>query len=77
MEHSKYGDDFNVGDIFTTAAITVTETHVVRYFFPLEIVHHLDDAGFRTLSLSSFPDLEAKADETAWNALVVARVKPQ
>jgi hypothetical protein len=31
MEHSKYGDDFNVGDVYTTAAITVTETHVVNW----------------------------------------------
>jgi len=31
MERNKYGDDFNVGDIFPTAAITVTETHVVNW----------------------------------------------
>ncbi|MDQ7785495.1 MAG: MaoC/PaaZ C-terminal domain-containing protein [Desulfomonilaceae bacterium] len=43
VEHSKYGDDFNVGDIYTTAAITVTETHVVNWagltmdFYPLHM----------------------------------------
>jgi acyl dehydratase len=43
MEHSKYGDDFNVGDIYTTAAITVTETHLVNWagltmdFYPLHM----------------------------------------
>ena len=43
MEHSKYGDDFNVGDVCTTAAITVTETHVVNWacltmdFYPLHM----------------------------------------
>lgn len=43
MEHSKYGDDFNVGDIFTTAAITMTESHVVTWagltmdFYPLHM----------------------------------------
>ena len=43
MEHSKYGDDFNVGDIYNTAAITVTETHVVNWagltmdFYPLHM----------------------------------------
>ena len=31
MEHSKYGDEFNVGDTYTTAAITMTETHVVNW----------------------------------------------
>ncbi len=43
MEHNKYGDDFNVGDIYTTAAITITETHVVSWagltmdFYPLHM----------------------------------------
>ena len=43
MEHSKYGDDFNVGDVYTTAAITVTETHLVNWagltmdFYPLHV----------------------------------------
>jgi acyl dehydratase len=43
MGHSKYGDDFNVGDVYTTAAITVTETHVVNWasltmdYYPLHM----------------------------------------
>lgn len=43
MPPSKYGDDFRIGDIFTTAAITVTETHVVNWagltgdFYPLHM----------------------------------------
>jgi acyl dehydratase len=43
LEHSKYGDDFNVGDVFTTAAITMTESHVVTWagltmdFYPLHM----------------------------------------
>ena len=43
MKHSKYGDDFNVGDIFTTAAITMTESHLVTWagltmdFYPLHM----------------------------------------
>jgi itaconyl-CoA hydratase len=43
MEHSKYGNDFNVGDVYTTPAITVTETHVVNWagltldFYPLHV----------------------------------------
>lgn len=41
--HSKYGDDFQVGDVYTTASITVTETHVVNWagltmdFYPLHM----------------------------------------
>ncbi len=43
MEHSKYGDDFQVGDIFRTASITMTESHVVAWagltldFYPLHM----------------------------------------
>jgi len=43
MEHSKFGDDFKVGDIYTTAAITMTESHVVSWagltmdFYPLHM----------------------------------------
>ncbi|MBM3301107.1 MAG: MaoC family dehydratase N-terminal domain-containing protein [Deltaproteobacteria bacterium] len=43
MEHSKYGDDFNVGDVYTTAAITLTEAHLVAWagltmdFYPLHM----------------------------------------
>lgn len=43
MQPSKYGDDFNVGDVYTTGAITVTETHVVNWacltmdFYPLHV----------------------------------------
>jgi len=43
MEHNKYGDDFSVGDVYTTAAITVTETHLVNWagltmdFYPLHV----------------------------------------
>ncbi len=43
MQHSKYGDDFNVGDIYSTAAITMTEAHVVSWagltqdFYPLHM----------------------------------------
>jgi len=31
MQYNKYGDDFNVDDIFVTQSITVTETHVVNW----------------------------------------------
>jgi acyl dehydratase len=43
MKHSKYGDDFKVGDVFKTAAITLTESHVVAWagltmdFYPLHM----------------------------------------
>lgn len=43
MTQSKYGDDFSVGDTHRTAAITVTESHVVSWagltgdFYPLHM----------------------------------------
>jgi len=43
MTPEKYGDDFKVGDVFDTAAITMTETHVVNWagltgdFYPLHM----------------------------------------
>lgn len=43
MTQRKYGDDFKIGDIYRTARITVTETHVVNWagltgdFYPLHM----------------------------------------
>ncbi|MBI5248818.1 MAG: MaoC family dehydratase N-terminal domain-containing protein [Desulfomonile tiedjei] len=43
MERSKYGDDFNVGDVYRTGSITVTEAHLVAWagltmdFYPLHM----------------------------------------
>jgi len=43
MSPKKYGDDFKVGDVFDTAAITMTETHIVNWagltgdFYPLHM----------------------------------------
>ena len=45
MTQKKYGDDFKIGDVYTTAAITVTESHVVTWagltgdFYPI----HMDE----------------------------------
>lgn len=43
MAQTKYGDDFRLGDVFSTGAVTVTETHVVNWagltgdFYPLHM----------------------------------------
>ena len=43
MTQKKYGDDFKVGDLFETAAITLTEAHIVTWagltgdFYPLHM----------------------------------------
>ena len=53
----------------------VQETHEVRYFFPQEIVHYLEEAAFEVLQMSPFPDLRGPVNESAWNAITVARAK--
>lgn len=49
------------------------EAHSMRFFFPIELELMLDQIGFELLSLTAFPSLERPADETSWNALVIAR----
>jgi 2-polyprenyl-3-methyl-5-hydroxy-6-metoxy-1,4-benzoquinol methylase len=51
------------------------ETHVVRYFFPQEIAHYLDDAGFKLLKLCPFLNIKGTVDENEWNVTAIARVR--
>lgn len=51
------------------------ETHVVRYFFPQEIAHYLDDAGFEVVKLCPFLRLDGTVDEREWNVTAIARVR--
>lgn len=50
------------------------ETHTVRYFFPQEITHYLEESGFEVLKICPFLDLKGKVDENAWNITTIARV---
>jgi SAM-dependent methyltransferase len=52
-----------------------TETHGVRFFFPMELEIALKCAGLDLLSLSSVSDFDQPADETTWNALSCARLE--
>ncbi len=49
------------------------ETHVVRYFFPMELEMYLEAAGFTLRAMSAFDDPRREPDERTWNALVVAQ----
>lgn len=51
----------------------IEETHSIRYLFPLEIVHYLEDAGFEVLKICPFLDLEGRVDENVWNMAVIAK----
>lgn len=51
----------------------VDETHTMRFFFPQEIIFHLQSAGFEILRLCPFMNLERDLNERDWNFSVVAR----
>jgi SAM-dependent methyltransferase len=49
------------------------ETHVVRYFFPMELEMYLEAAGFRVITIGQVEDPACPPDARAWNMLVVAQ----
>lgn len=51
----------------------VEETHVVRYFFPQEIRHYLEENGFEVIEICPFLQLGSKVDESVWNMTCIAR----
>jgi SAM-dependent methyltransferase len=51
----------------------VTETHTVRYFFPQEIRHYLEENNFEVIEVCPFLELGGKVDETVWNMACIAR----
>jgi SAM-dependent methyltransferase len=51
-----------------------TESHTMRYFFPMELDMMLSFNKLKLQSLTAFPDPEKPADETTWNVLGVAMV---
>lgn len=50
----------------------VMESHLMRFFFPLELEHYLADAGFRLCRLGGFPEVAQEPSETTWSVLAVA-----
>lgn len=51
----------------------INETHTVRYFFPQELIHYLEESGFKVFKICPFLDLNGKADESVWNLTAIAR----
>lgn len=49
------------------------ESHVVRFFFPLELESLLEYTGLRLIRLGAFPDFDQDPDESTWNVLGVAK----
>jgi len=51
------------------------EEHMMRFLFPEEVRHYLEETGFDLLSISPFMSLEGKADETVWNVIAIAKAR--
>ncbi len=51
----------------------VDETHTMRFFFPQEIIFHLQIAGFEVLCLCPFMEMDRSLNERDWNFSVVAK----
>ena len=49
------------------------ETHLMRYFFPLELNLFLECSGFIPVRLGVFPEFDRDPDTTTWNVLGLAR----
>ena len=53
----------------------IKEIHSMRFLFPQEIVHLLDETGFETLKICPFLDLDGEVDENTCNISVIAKLK--
>lgn len=51
----------------------IKETHTVRFYFPQEITHYLEDAGFEVLKICPFLDLNGSVNEGVWNVAAISR----
>jgi SAM-dependent methyltransferase len=51
----------------------IDEKHVMRFYFPQEIIFFLEATGFEVLKICPFLDLKGKVDENIWNIAVVAK----
>ena len=49
------------------------ETHLMRFFFPLELNLFLECSGFTPIRLGAFPEFDRDPDKTTWNVCGVAR----
>lgn len=56
----------------TSPLVESEESHLMRYFFPLELEMLLEDSEFDLKVLSAFPTLDEPVSDSTWNALVVA-----
>jgi SAM-dependent methyltransferase len=68
--------DFAVRRLDDASAEPTTESHPMRFFFPLELEHYLEHAGFELVRLGGFPEFEREPDDTTWTVMALARAAP-
>jgi len=49
------------------------ESHLMRFLFPQEIKHYLNNTGFKLLKLCPFMELNREPTEHDWNVTVIAK----
>lgn len=53
----------------------IDEKHIIRFYFPQEIVYYLDNSGFEVLNICPFLDLKGKVNQNVWNMCIIAKAK--
>ncbi len=51
----------------------INETHNMRFLFPQEVIHYLDEAGFACKRLCPFPQFDENLSEHDWKFAVVGQ----
>jgi SAM-dependent methyltransferase len=51
----------------------IEETHQMRFFFPMELNLFLNNAGYQSLMMSPFMEIDTILSENNWNTTVVAK----
>lgn len=51
------------------------EKHTVRFLFPQEIRHYLEECGFNLVMMFPFMEIDGKLDESCWNATAVTKLE--
>lgn len=53
----------------------IRESHMLRYLFPQEIIHYLNESGFEALKLCEFPHIDKAPSESTWNTAMIAKAR--
>jgi len=53
----------------------LTEVHTLRYLFPQELKHYLEENSFELLKLCEFPKPDNHPSENTWNVAAIAKRK--